>query len=1243
MKTICKRLLSVLLVLVLVFGLLPSAYAATDDGTEPVTQPTETQSTAATEAATEPTSVTESQTEPAPSTEPPPSDPESTEAPTTEVEETVEPESTEDPAVLSSNAYDIMTASSTSSGVLLFDYADNGNYTTVLDSQVAVDYKPNGTGSTKTAYIRNLGWHFARYNNTSYPDDPIYCIEPHKNFGASTSGNSVDRDVTLDGGGSSTGSNAWYSLPKARRTAIGMILLYSNEMWDHSVSVTTTSKSNNPNVPLRIATQFLIYEIVCGLRDPETFESNSSNECGTEGDVFYNAGASSVPYFAPNYNSLVNSIQSALKIPSFTGSSSATAPTITLTGEETSVYDSNEVLPDFSFTNGSGASFDKVGSTLYITQTGTISESTVYKATKNIPSAEASTYSLWYMSGSSYQTTISLYTPSSGNLNAYFKLKAPAKGSLNLTKTTDDGANLAGWRFGIYTNAACTSLASGPHTTNSSGKISVAGLAAGTYYVKELGHTNSEIQSQYVCSSTNPQRVTISNGSTASVSFANKRNAGSLALTKSTEDGKNLSGWKFGIYSDSACTSLVSGPHTTDYSGRISVSNLTPGVYYVKEIGNTTPATEALYECTVNPQKVTITIGTTATVTFYNKRIPGTAEIIKRTNTGSNLAGWKFNLYTNAACTNLVDGSPFTSGADGRIAVSLIPGTYYIKEVDESSAKPDWTFDTSVKTVTVTAGHSVSVTFTNTHYGYARIVKKTNTGEDVSGWRFQIYTDEACTSQVTGSPFTSGPDGTITARLLPGTYYVKEADTSSRNPDWDMDTTVRKVVVTAGATASVTFTNIHYGYAKIVKETSTGENLAGWKFNIYADETCTTLMEGSPYTSGADGTVVARIQPGKYYVQEIDESTENPDWMFDTTVQEITVSKGETSSVTFTNTHYGYAEIQKATNTGENLGGWRFNIYSDAECTQLISGSPFTSDDSGLITARLLPGTYYVREIDESADKPGWVFDDAVHSVTVKAGETASVRIENNHMGQIKLIKSMPDGGSVSGWTFDIHRADDNTLVGRFTSGEDGTVLSDYLMPGEYQITEQLDDASVYWCESQNPQRITVRAGEVTEVTFVNRLKTGTISIHKVDVTGEPLAGAEFLLEWSADGSTWLPVVYTDSAYTKEGACSSAGLTDGRLISGSDGLVSFTGLHPERLYRLTETKAPEGYLLLAETAYEGGLRVEHDLTVDLTVVNVRTFQLPETGSRALARIPISLALVCGLCAALLLYLKRKNR
>ena len=652
-----KRCLSILLVMMLLIGIIPAAYAVESGADSTQREKTVSEGTASIDP-TEPTEPTES-----PDIANPQDD------------------------------YAVMSVGSTQKSILLFDYADNGNYTTVLKSQVSCEYKPNGTGAARTAYIKNLGWHFARYGGVAYPDEPLYCIEPWRSYGASTSGNSVDRGVTLDGSGSTAGSNVWYAMPEDCREAIGLILLYSDRMWDYSVSVTTAKKDSNPNVPLRIATQFLIYEIVCGLRDPATFQSNSVNSCGTSGDIFYNAGEASVPYFAPKYNALVDAIQAAKKIPSFTGASVSSAPTITLTGEETSVTDSNGVLSNFSFMDGNGAKFYKSGNTLYITQTGDISESAVYKAARNLPSASESTYRIWYMSGSSYQTTVSLDTASAGSLNAYFKLKAaPRPGSIRLTKTTEDGKNLFGWKFGIYSDPACTKLVSGPHTTDSSGKISAAGLSAGTYYVKELGHTDSAVGEMYYCSGANPQKVTVTAGAAATVSFTNKRNTGGVKIIKTMPDGGSTAGWKFEVYDSNH--KLV-GVFTTGEDGTVFTDHLLPGTYTIKEI----IPEDSPYTCDApNPQTVTISAGQTAEVKFTNRMKPGEIRIQKTDTHGEPLAGaefllewskdgqqWQTVTYTDSpdvtegtcATEGLADGK-LTSGADGVVRFTgLYSGSLY--------------------------------------------------------------------------------------------------------------------------------------------------------------------------------------------------------------------------------------------------------------------------------------------------------------------------------------------------------------------------------------------------------------------------------------------------------------------------------------------------------------------------------------------------------------------------------------
>lgn len=223
MRKIMKRGFCLFLVAVLLAGLVPYAFA--DE-----TKPTETAEVS--EAATEPTE---------------------------ETAETIEPEEDEiaDGQLLPDS---ISTYASTVSNVLLFDQA-SPNYTTVLKSQISVTYQPNGTDAAKTAYIKNLGWHFARYNNVPYEDDPIYCIEPCKNYAASTSGNYMDQDLGVSGSGSSRGSNVWYAMPSSYRQAIALTLLYSKQLWNSNYSVKTTAMANNP----KEITMKTIKKIVCAL------------------------------------------------------------------------------------------------------------------------------------------------------------------------------------------------------------------------------------------------------------------------------------------------------------------------------------------------------------------------------------------------------------------------------------------------------------------------------------------------------------------------------------------------------------------------------------------------------------------------------------------------------------------------------------------------------------------------------------------------------------------------------------------------------------------------------------------------------------------------------------------------------------------------------------------------------------------------------------------------------------------
>lgn len=939
MRKIMKRGFCLFLVAVLLAGLVPYAFADEAMPTGEVGA-----SEAATKAAEETTAPPETAV-PSESTEPP----EATESTESETEVT-EPEAdpVEDAPEDAVEDDRFAAYASTVTNVLLFDKA-SPNYTTVLRSQVSVTYNPNGSDAAKTAYIKNLGWHFARYNNVPYEDDPLYCIEPCKNYAASTSGNYMDEGLGVSGSGSTRGSNVWYAMPYSYRQAIALTLLYSRQLWDSNYSVKTTAMANNPNVATRIATQFLIYEIVTGLRDADTFNRKSSNGY-TSGDVFYNAGVANVSGFADKYNSIVSSVQSAMKIPSFTSRSSSSAPTITMSGSQVSVTDSNSVLGNFSFTNGNGASFSKSGNTLTITKTGTISPSTVFSATRSLPSAKNSTVSIYYSASSSYQTCVKLYSPQVETLRAYFKINAPNPGAIALVKTTEDGQNLSGWRFALYSNAACTTLVSGPHTTDSSGKISITGLNAGTYYVKELGHSDSSISSRYTCSGDNPQKVTVSNGATTSVSFYNKLAVGALEIRKSTNTGNHLGGWKFIVKKDGA--EIPGSPFTTNETGIIRISNLAPGKYVVLE-------------------------------------------------------------------------SP--------------------------TDDPYWTAELGYHTVTVEYGKTAVDQWLNKEQGLGCFTKSTNTGDEISGWHITVYADEACTQEL--HTLITGQDGTACIYLEPGTYWVKE------------------------------------------------------------------------------------------------------------------------------------------------------------------TGSEDVRDDY-------------------------WKMDDSVKQLVIRAHEETILEFVNNYSGRISIRKSVEPEGTLEGWKFRITDADGKEVSGSpFTTDKDGKILTGNLIPGEYTVEEALPADSLYTGEA--PKTVTVVAGKTAEVSFLNKLRAGKITIRKVDTNDEPLAGATFLLEGSEDGSLWYPVIPGTDGICVLGERSEENLAAASKASGEDGLLFWENLPTALQYRVTETKAPEGYTLLKDYAFVGTLPADNT-EMELRVVNGEAFALPKTGASGLTVLPLAVIFCFSICAATILYLRKRE-
>ena len=784
-------------------------------------------------------------------------------------------------------------------------------------------------------------------------------------------------------------------------------------------------------------------------------------------------------------------------------------------------------------------------------------------------------------------------------------------GKAKIIKETTNGGTVAGWHFEVK-DVGGTVI--GTYETDTTGII-MLDLELGTYTVTETDGTQ-----KYWVNDPNPSKtITIKENETATVTFTNQWK-GQAQIIKTATNGGTVAGWHFELKDSSG---IIVGTYETDATGIITLA-LEPGTYTVTE----TDSAYTYWENDPNPTKtVTVKAGATAEVTFTNKWI-GQAQIIKTATNGGSVSGWHFEVKNSAG--ELVGN--YVTDATGVITLNLDPDTYTVTETD--GEYPYWKNDANpVKTVTVKAGETASITFTNKWNGQAQIIKTATNGGTVAGWHFEV---KDAGGTLIGT-YETDSTGIITLDLEPGTYTVTETDDAQKY--WVNDPNpVRTVTVKAGETAKVSFANEWRGQAQIIKTATNGGTVAGWHFEV---KNASGTVIGN-YETDSTGIITIDLEPGSYTITETDGKYEY--WHNDPQpVRTVTIKAGETVKVSFQNQWVGRAKIIKTTTNGGAVDGWQFTIKNGNGKTV----GTYTTDATGIILVDLDPGTYTVQET--SKNDPYWYCDTEPQTITVKAGETASVAFQNQWIGKAKIIKTLanPEAGTVEGWTFTIHKviSVDNGVSAEYlttvTTGEDGTILQN-LEPGEYLITEVLEEESLWACVNEKSRTVTIEAGKTTEVTFTNALRPGEIRVQKVDTKGEPLDGVEFLLEWSEDGVTWTPVSYTDAAVPQVGGCTTEGLADGKLYSGKDGLVVFSGLYPTLQYRLTETATRNGYQLLSDYAYEGGLSVDEDLLVTITVVNAEIFALPKTGSNSLVLMPLSILLCLGICAAALFTLRKKK-
>ncbi|MFD5262754.1 SpaA isopeptide-forming pilin-related protein [Bacillus wiedmannii] len=721
------------------------------------------------------------------------------------------------------------------------------------------------------------------------------------------------------------------------------------------------------------------------------------------------------------------------------------------------------------------------------------------------------------------------------------------KGAVELSKVDDiDGTALEGAVFKIVddkNNDVRTDL-----TTVKDGKISVPDLRPGDYQFIEI-----KAPEHYKLDST-PLKFTIkkSQAEKLQLTATNSLIEGAVELIKVDDinPGTKLSDAVFNIID--AKGKVVRTNLTTDKDGKVSASNLRPGDYQFVE-------TKAPKDYDLNKTPIPFTIEKSqpahVSVTAKNGLTKGGVELTKvdSLDAKETLEGAVFKITDmngNDIRTNLV------TNKDGKIiAKDLQPGDYQFietkapKHYDLNEEPIKFTIERSqTKHVFVTATNSLTK-------GSVELIKVDDVEENTTleGAVFKIVNKDGHDVR---TDLTTDKNGRLVVdELPPGDYEFIETKAPNH---YDLNETPIKFTVKKGQEkiASVTATN---SLTKGAVELSKVDDVDG---SVLKDAVFKIVdMNGhnvrSDLTTDKDGKIsVSDLRPGDYQFVE----TKAPNhYDLNQNPIKFTVEKSQTTkaSVTATNSlTKGAVELTKVDDVDNStLEGAIFKIVDH---NGLDVCSDLTTDKDGKISVSdLRPGDY---QFIETKAPNHYDLNQNPIKFTVEKSQTtkASVTATNSlTKGAVELTKVDDiDGTSLEGAIFKI--VDHNGLDVRtdLTTDKDGKISVSDLRPGDYQFVET--KAPIGYDLSAKPIPFTITKGQsqVTSVTALNSLTTGSMELTKIDIDHHgTLEGAIF------------NILDHDGKVVREGL-----QTDGH------GKLIVNDLKPGN-YQLVETKAPKGYQL----------------------------------------------------------------
>ena len=581
-------------------------------------------------------------------------------------------------------------------------------------------------------------------------------------------------------------------------------------------------------------------------------------------------------------------------------------------------------------------------------------DSTGYLATGDLPAGKYTIKQVTTPTGFTAVETTKIVTVTHDNLTTVvFEQKAHNNLVIELVDAENKNA-LAGSRFKIEDingNYITTVV------TDEGGTAIVTGLAAGKYMVTQV-----EAPEGYILEGTYQWAEIKTGVEKTYVKFTNNRISGLTirALDRNTQ--APLAGVIFEIHEENG--KLVQTV-TTDAAGIVTVSNLAPGTYLVKEKKGPDG-----YQIDTASQRVTITNNANTTITFNHVVNANLTLRAVDAKSGAVIAGVTFHV-TKADGTYVGE---YTTGANGLVQLAATAPADYT--VNVMTVPDGYILDTTSRTFTVKANVQVQETFViNQESGAAVRVIEAQTGNGVKGVSLKITT---LNGTLIGN-FTSNGQGYINVDLKPGEYIAWQTFV----PDgYEKDPQPHNFVVKANVTTNIELEVVKQSHVRIqVIDATTKVGV----YNVQVEIVDANNNYVGRYKTDNEGFIYLDtvLASGRYKVTML---TVPEGYIKDTTPKTISVELSGTTDIKWEITgQQGQLTITTLSAADNTLMGIRKGarlqgaVYQITDMSGTVVATIYGDSYGEAHSGALAIGSYYVQQIQAPA---GYMVND--QRVTVR-------------------------------------------------------------------------------------------------------------------------------------------------------------------------------------------------------------------------------------------------------------------